>query len=127
MLVKLGLAAAVVALAVAFLIYNGLRSASVYYLTVSELMAKGTAAYEQPARVAGTVKPGSIERLNGGLAVRFTLEDQSGTMPVEYRGVVPDIFGDKIEVVVEGRYAAQGVFEAKTLLAKCPSRFEAAS
>jgi cytochrome c-type biogenesis protein CcmE len=117
----------VVALAVAFLIYNGLRSASVYYLTVSELMAKGTAAYEQPARVAGTVRPGSIERLDGGLAVRFTLEDQSGTLPVEYRGVVPDIFGEQIEVVVEGRYAAQGVFEAKTLLAKCPSRFEAAS
>jgi|DewCreStandDraft_2_1066082.scaffolds.fasta_scaffold00019_241 cytochrome c-type biogenesis protein CcmE len=122
---KIGLAAAVVALAAGFLIFNGLRSASVYYLTVSELQAKGPAAYQQPARVAGVVRPGSIQRLSGGLAVRFVLEDQSGAMPVEYRGVVPDIFGDHTEVVVEGRYTESGVFVAKTLLAKCPSRFEA--
>jgi cytochrome c-type biogenesis protein CcmE len=124
-LAKIGLVGAVIALAAGFLIFNGLRSASVYYLTVSELKARGPAAYQQPARVAGTVKPGSIERLSGGLVVRFVLEDQSGSLPVEYRGVVPDIFGDYSEVVVEGRYTEPGLFVAKTLLAKCPSRFEA--
>ena len=44
-------------------------------------------------------------------------------MPVEYTGTLPDIFQPGITVVVEGRLAGDGVFHARTLLAKCPSRF----
>ena len=48
--------------------------------------------------------------------------DDGGTLPVVYKGLVPDIFAPGIQVVVEGHYV-NGVFEASTLLAKCPSKF----
>ena len=46
-------------------------------------------------------------------------------MTVDYRGTLPDIFKPGIQVVVEGRTGGDGVFHARTLLAKCPSRFTA--
>ena len=42
-----------------------------------------------------------------------------------YEGVLPDTFTDDIEVVLEGRFGEDGVFQAKTLLTKCGSRYEA--
>jgi cytochrome c-type biogenesis protein CcmE len=46
-------------------------------------------------------------------------------MPVYYKGgPVPDIFGEEVQVVVEGKVGPDGTFQASTLLAKCPSKFE---
>ena len=73
--------------------------------------------------------PVDIRLLWGGLrhgagdpTVRFIMADEGGSIPVVYRGLVPDIFGPNIQVVVEGKYT-NGVFQASTLLAKCPSKF----
>jgi cytochrome c-type biogenesis protein CcmE len=53
------------------------------------------------------------------------VQDASGEFPVVYKGgPVPDIFGEQVEVVVEGKYLPDGTFAAETLLAKCPSKFE---
>jgi cytochrome c-type biogenesis protein CcmE len=122
---KVLVAAGVVVLSAGFLFVTALQNNAVYYLTVTELHAATPAIYGQPVRVAGKVVAGSIERDPTSLLVRFDAEDDSGRLPVTYRGVVPDIFGDGIEVVVEGRYAEDGMFTAGTLLAKCPSKFEA--
>lgn len=118
---------AVVVVALGYLITTGLSSATVYYVTVGEFLAgSGDAgAPHKPVRVSGNVVPGSIERQGG--VVRFVMADPSGSLPVEYRGVVPDIFGDDVQVVVEGRPDGVGGFQAKTLLAKCPSKFEASA
>ncbi len=110
---------------VAYLIVTGLQTSTVYYLTVGELLARGANAYGQQVRVAGDVTPGSVRKADAGLALRFLVEDGSGQMPVYYRGgPVPDIFGEEVQVVVEGKYQADGTFVASTLLAKCPSKFE---
>jgi cytochrome c-type biogenesis protein CcmE len=121
---KILIAAAVIFAAVGFLVYTAVASTAVYYLTVSELQAKGPEVYGQSVRVAGNVVAGSIQRDPTSFDVRFMAADGSGQMPVAYRGVLPDIFGDGIEVVVEGKYGADGTFAASTLLAKCPSKFE---
>ena len=110
--------------AVGFLLITAFQNNAVYYLTVSELQSATPGIYGQPVRVAGKVASGSIERDPTTLLVSFVAEDQSGRLPVTYRGVLPDIFGDGVEVVVEGKYAASGTFTAGTLLAKCPSKFE---
>lgn len=122
---RVWIAAAVVLAGVAYLASASLQNNAVYYLTVSELQGGTPAVYGQPVRVAGRVVPGSIERDPQALVVRFEVSDESGRMPVTYRGVLPDIFGPTAEVVVEGKYSAGGAFDATTLLAKCPSRFEA--
>src|SRR4029079_7748203 len=122
---KFAVVGGVLALAVGYLVLTGMQSTAVYYLTVGEVKAGGSSLVGRPVRVAGLVAPGSVERLNGGLALHFTVQDDSGSFPVTYRGgPVPDIFGDQVQVVVEGRVQQDGVFAADTLLAKCPSKFE---
>jgi len=122
---RFAVAGSVLALAVTYLVLTGIQSTAVYYLTVGELEARGANAMGRPVRVAGYVAPGSVERLDGGLALRFTVRDESGSFPVFYKGgPVPDIFGDQVQVVVEGKLQQDGTFAADTLLAKCPSKFE---
>lgn len=116
--------AAIATLAVGWLVYLGLRGNTSYYMEVDDLLNKGAATYNQQTRVAGKVEPGSIRR--EGSQLEFVAADTTGKIKVAYDGVVPDIFKDNVEVVVEGRYTPQGVFQAHTLLAKCPSKFEAA-
>lgn len=110
--------------ALAYLVWASLPQGTVYYQTVKELSQRPSDP--QPVRVAGAVAEGSIERGGAGSSLRFDILDGSDRLPVSYAGVVPDIFGPNIEVVVEGKRDAGGVFQAQTLLAKCPSRFESA-
>lgn len=125
---KFAIAGSVLALSVGYLILTGLQTTAVYYLTVGELLTSGASATGRPVRLAGNVAPGSVEKLNGGLALRFIVQDDSGSFPVVYKGgPVPDIFAEQVQVVVEGKVQSDGTFAADTLLAKCPSKFEETS
>ena len=110
--------------AVVVLIARANRSNMVYYVTVSELLAKGGAAERPGLRVAGKVVPGTVQRQQMNL--RFQMTDGKNAIPIRYQGVVPDTFTEDGEVVVEGRYESGGTFEASFLMAKCPSKYEAA-
>jgi len=108
--------------AVGVLVVRGARNAMVYYLDVSELAAKPAGADLEGLRVRGVVVPGSIDR--DDLVLRFQITDGMKSIPVTYRGIVPDTFGEDGEVVIEGAMTADG-FEADFLMAKCPSKYEA--
>ena len=117
---------------VGYLVSTALGGSTVYYLTVSELRALPESQRSEPVRVAGHVAPGTIVGLGGNGPIRFAISDQAaGTqhvspLPVVYEGLVPDVFNDNIEVVVQGHYTGER-FEATMLLAKCPSKFEAST
>lgn len=96
-----------------------------YYLSVSEFVA----APDQSGdgfRINGKVAEGSIVRQDTGQDVAFVVTDGDADLPVRYHGIIPDTFVDNADVVVEGHLAGDGTFEAHTLLAKCPSKYEAA-
>ncbi len=111
--------------AILYLVYMGLQNAPVYYVTTSELQ-HGAGSTSQMVRVAGKVVPGTIQKGDDAFTYRFSISDGAGTIPVIYKGALPDVFQENIEVVVEGKYSQDGVFNAKTVLAKCPSKFESA-
>jgi len=113
-----GLPGAVVVACVGYLIYSASGGAAEYYVTVSELRAHAPAG---DVRVAGVVQD-DVQK-SDGLHVMFTEKDGTASMPVDYRGTLPDIFKPGITVVVEGRLGTDGIFHARSLLAKCPSRF----
>jgi cytochrome c-type biogenesis protein CcmE len=123
---KFIVAGGVIALAVAYLVVMGVQGATVYFLTVSELQAKGPAAQNQLYRVSGNLVPGTLAKDASGLGIQFLIADPtSNPLPVVYHGgQVPDIIGDNIEIVAEGKLDAQGTFTANNVLAKCPSRLE---
>jgi cytochrome c-type biogenesis protein CcmE len=109
----------VVAGCVGYLIYTASGGSAEYYVTVSDVRAHTPTG---DVRVAGVVQ-GDVQKSDGGLHVTFTEKDGTASMPVDYTGSLPDIFQPGITVVVEGRLGSDGVFHARTLLAKCPSRF----
>ena len=122
-----------VAAVVTYLIWTGLSDTMVYYLTPTELIAKvaeDPSFHEVGVKVSGRVVPGSYEQIQGEeLVHRFVVTDlEYGdvTFPVEFRNVLPDTFTDDVEVVVEGRFGSDGVFQAATVLTKCGSRYESA-
>ena len=117
---KLAGVVVVVAACVGYLIYSASGGSAEYYLTVSELRAQQPATGD--VRVAGVVQ-NDVVRSDGGLHVRFTEKDSTASVLVDYSGPVPDIFQPGITVVADGRLGADGVFHARQLLAKCPSRF----
>lgn len=117
--------------AVLYLVYVNTQANAVYYMTVPELK-HCTICATQSVRVAGYVQAGSIKHDNQTQSVSFVIEDSQQTLPIVYSGVVPDIFRAGVQVVVEGHYNFQAVagtqpFQAQTLLAKCPSKFQSAS
>jgi cytochrome c-type biogenesis protein CcmE len=113
-----------------YLMASSIEQTATYYLTPAELATKVAADptfRENGVKVGAKVVPGTIQRDPGGRSLSFVMRDMSDstkTYPVVYRGIAPDTFTDGVEVVVEGRLAADGTFRATTLLAKCASRYE---
>ena len=119
---KLLVTGGVLVAAIGYLVMAATGSSAVYYVSVSELQGGPPTASGRPVRLGGEVSPGSIRR--DGRDLQFSIADGDATLPVRFRGIVPDIFQEGITVVVEGRLEADGTFAASNLLAKCPSRFE---
>ena len=94
-------AVAVIVCLVSWLVFAGVRDSMVYYITVDELVSQTPEIYGDKVRVSGTVVSGSI-RNEIDDSLRFTMAAGGGTLDVEYDGIIPDIFADGVEAVVEG-------------------------
>ncbi|UGB47171.1 cytochrome c maturation protein CcmE [Frateuria edaphi] len=112
-IVLLVLAAAVVAVG---LTVFALQQNMNYLFTPSQVRAGQAEAYKT-FRLGGMVKAGSIERSGESLKVGFTVIDADGAMPVEYTGILPDLFRDNQSVIATG-HMADGHFVATEVLAK---------
>ncbi len=124
---KWGALVAVGVLAIAFgwLIYGGLDSNVVYFLTPKELAAKGEKGYDVPVRLGGQVKPGSVVWDDKALDLRFAVTDGTGEIAVHSKGAPPQMFKDGQGVVVEGRYGRDGVFQSTSLMVKHSNEYKA--
>ncbi len=109
-----------------YLIYSGLSENSVYFLNVSEALAADSTKLKT-ARLFGTVAAEDLSKIEDGPGVVFRLvdaADNSKTLMIDYRGAVPDTFKAGAEVIVEGGLAPDGTFKAKTVMTKCPSKYQ---
>ena len=113
---------AILALALSYLAYAGVRAGQSYYMHVDDFLADGTAT-RQPVRLHGRVSPDQFHLDAGGLRASFVLEGQTARLPVTYEGPIPDTFQTGREVVVSGRMGEDGVFRAGELLTKCASKY----
>ena len=87
----------------------------VFFFTPSQVAAN-EAPQGKTFRIGGMVLPGSVKR--DGVEVRFVVTDTAQTVPVSYRGALPDLFREGKGVVAQGQLGADGVFAAKEVLAK---------
>ena len=114
-LTMIGGSLAVLAVAAA-LVLNAMRDSIVFFSTPT-MAAEKQIPPGKRFRLGGLVQPGSLVR-GDNLAVNFSIADGSATLPVAYKGILPDLFREGQGVVAEGVLDAAGVFKADTVLAK---------
>lgn len=120
-----GIALAAILTAFGYLMVSGIGENLVYFLTPTELVAKGASVYETPVRLGGQVEPGSVAWDAEALDLRFSITDGARTLPVHSSGAPPAMFRDGIGVVVEGRFTRAGVFESTSLMVKHSNEYRA--
>jgi len=112
------IAAGVAAIAVAAaLVLNAFQSNLVFFFSPSQIAA-GEAPKHRAFRVGGMVQAGSVRRQGDGLTVEFIVTDTAKSVPVTYKGILPDLFREGKGVVAQGRLGTDGVFRADEVLAK---------
>jgi cytochrome c-type biogenesis protein CcmE len=142
--------------AVGYLMYTGIRETSTYYLTIEEFLLQKEAMANEGIRVAGRVQKGSIDWNPKDLNLTFKMvafkekegeEGKTATpvatpqqnqqdghaeqlegLAIHYQGIVPDMFAEDRDVIVEGEYIPSpngNVLEATAVMTTCPSKYEA--
>jgi len=120
-LVLVGLATLAVSGAAA-LGFSALDDTMTYFYSPTDVLDKGVSP-GQPIRLGGLVETGSVRHEADGLTLAFTVTDTAHSVPVRYRGLVPDLFREGQGVVAEGTFDAAGVFVAQSLLAKHDEKY----
>ncbi len=105
-----------VGLAVA-LVLNALKENVSLYFTPTQVYNK-EAPEGRSFRIGGLVEEGSVKRENDGLTVNFVITDLHKSLPVVYKGILPDLFKEGKGVVAQGKMAADGLMHAEEVLAK---------
>ena len=122
--VKFILGATVLVAAMGYFAFQAFQSASMYYLTVSELQQRGPTQEGRMVRVNGKLVSGSFVRQPDSTLANFSIPDGAQTMGAVHDGVVPDLFfNEHSEVTLVGTYTAGGVFESHNVIVKCPSKY----
>jgi cytochrome c-type biogenesis protein CcmE len=120
---------AMVAAAIAGLVLTGMQNNAIYSKPVDQLLAEKSKFAGRPVRAEGNLIHGSLLKREQPCEYRFSIAKNGVELPVRFaQCVVPDTFRDvpdiDVGVTVEGELQADGSFEATSVLAKCPSKYE---
>jgi len=108
-LVALGLAT--------WLVLGAFRNNLVFFFSPTQVAAK-EAPVGRTFRIGGLVQDGTLKRDSDGLTIRFVVTDTANTIPVAYKGILPDLFKEGRGCVAQGRVGSDGVFYADQIMAK---------
>ena len=131
--IKITLTAVVLASAFGFMMWTTLRDGAEYFKHVDEVVAQRSQLEGKKLQMHGYVIPGSIASKPNTLQYYFRVQNnpiRSGepgqAMNVSFTGVPPDTFKGEAEVVLHGKLSPDGSFSTDQVIAKCPSKYEAA-
>ena len=99
----------------ATLVLTALNDNLVFFYSPTQVVEKKIGP-ERRFRLGGLVEAGSVQK--NGQETRFVVTDTAKTVPVIYRGLLPDLFREGQGVVAEGSLGPDGVFVAREVLAK---------
>ncbi len=120
---KVYIALALLALAIGYFGFTAFQNAKVYIFTVDEFLA-GASRPGETVRVEGKLVPESFHRDKGSTLARFSLTEGNGVMAAQYDGILPELFfNEEAKITLEGKYDSSGVFNASSVIVKCPSKY----
>jgi cytochrome c-type biogenesis protein CcmE len=133
--IKIGITAFVLLSAFTFLMWTSLRDGAEYFKHVDEVIADRQTLEGKALQLHGYVIPGSILQRPNTLDYKFKVQNNpiragepGGVVNVTYSGIVPDTFKGEAEVVLRGKLSADGFHtDPNGVIAKCPSKYEAAA
>ncbi|MCT7357954.1 cytochrome c maturation protein CcmE [Thalassolituus pacificus] len=105
-----------VSTAVGLLMYSLSQNINLF-MTPTQI-ASGEAPVGRTIRAGGLVEPGTVERDDSGLGVRFVVTDGRSEVTIAYEGILPDLFREGQGIVAMGQLGEDGVFVASEVLAK---------
>lgn len=118
------LAGGLALVALTYLIYSGWQAAAVYYYTPEEALELRAELQGRPFRLTGVVDPRGPVWDPARSEVRFEVSDGVSMVSVLHRGPVPGGLAAGQQVVVEGSWDPHGVVVARSIIRKCPSKYE---
>lgn len=118
----LALLAVAAMIGAALLAMSALKDQAAYFYTPSDAV-RDHVEIGRAVRLGGMVETGSIVREKDGISISFRVTDGKATIPVRFKGIVPDLFKENSGVVAEGAFAADGAFIATNILAKHDERY----
>ena len=101
----------------AWLVLGAFRNNLVFFFSPTQIASK-EAPVNKTFRIGGLVENGTLKRDNDGLTVRFTVTDTANSIPVVYKGILPDLFKEGRGCVAQGRVGGDGIFYADQIMAK---------
>jgi cytochrome c-type biogenesis protein CcmE len=101
----------------ATLVLSAFQKNLVFFYTPSQVAAK-EAPIGKSFRIGGLVEKGSLKREADGVSVQFIVTDTAKSIPVVYKGILPDLFKEGKGVVTQGKIGPDGTFRAEEVLAK---------
>ncbi len=115
--------------AIVALVFTGMEGKGIYSKSIDDLVVNKAKFAGRPVRAEGTLVPGTLVKRDSPCEYRFSIERNGVEVPVRFaQCVVPDTFRDvpgmDVSVTVEGELLADNSFEATSVLAKCPSKYE---
>ena len=100
-----------------WLVLGAFRNNLVFFFSPTQIATK-EAPIGRTFRIGGLVENGSLKRDTDGLTIRFKVTDTANTIPVVYKGILPDLFKEGRGCVAQGRVGSDGVFYADQIMAK---------
>jgi cytochrome c-type biogenesis protein CcmE len=100
-----------------WLVLGAFRNNLVFFFSPTQVSAK-EAPVGRTFRIGGLVEQGSLKRDTDGLTIRFSVTDTANTLPVVYKGILPDLFKEGRGCVAQGKVGPDGVFYADQIMAK---------
>jgi cytochrome c-type biogenesis protein CcmE len=127
--VALAVGLAMGAAALSTVVLTGMQDKAIYSKPVDELLAQKARYVRRPVRAEGLLVHGSLTKREQPCEYRFVIAKNGAELPVHFaQCVVPDTFRDvptmDVGVTVEGELQSDATFEASSVLAKCPSKYE---
>ena len=101
----------------AWLVLGAFRNNLVFFFSPTQIATK-EAPVGKTFRIGGLVQDGTLKRDTDGLTVRFTVTDTANTIPVVYKGILPDLFKEGRGCVAQGHVEPDGTFYADQIMAK---------
>src|SRR5688500_10666126 len=86
----------------AYLVASAFRDNLVFFFSPTQVIAK-EAPINRTFRIGGLVEDGTLKRDSDGLTVRFTVTDTAASIPVVYKGILPDLFKEGKGCVAQGK------------------------